>query len=54
MANEVCNYGEYSGDPTESLTFEYAKTIHSLMTKGEPVQGGKVRARYLDHRIHAG
>lgn len=42
MANEVCNYGEYSGDPTESLTFEYAKTILSLMTKGEPIQGGKV------------
>jgi ATP citrate (pro-S)-lyase len=42
MAHEVSNYGEYSGDPTETLTFEYAKTILSLMTKGSPVEGGKV------------
>jgi ATP citrate (pro-S)-lyase len=42
MAHEVSNYGEYSGDPTESLTFEYAKTILSLMTKGEPLEGGKI------------
>lgn len=48
MANEVCNYGEYSGDPTESLTFEYAKTILSLMTKGEPIQGGKVTASFVN------
>ncbi len=41
MAEEVSNYGEYSGDPTESLTFEYAKTILSLMTKGQPAKGGK-------------
>ena len=30
---ELANYGEYSGDPSEGLTFEYAKTILELMTK---------------------
>ena len=27
FANELANYGEYSGAPTESQTYEYAKTI---------------------------
>lgn len=31
--NELANYGEYSGDPNESLTYEYAKTILDLMCK---------------------
>jgi ATP citrate (pro-S)-lyase len=31
--HELANYGEYSGAPTEDLTFEYARTILSLMTK---------------------
>jgi len=26
-ANELANYGEYSGAPTEGQTYEYAKTI---------------------------
>lgn len=30
---ELANYGEYSGDPSEELTFQYAKTIFGLMTK---------------------
>jgi ATP citrate (pro-S)-lyase len=30
---ELANYGEYSGDPSEALTYEYAKTILSLLTK---------------------
>lgn len=32
-ASELANYGEYSGAPSEQQTFEYAKTILSLMTK---------------------
>lgn len=42
VASEVANYGEYSGDPTEALTHQYARTIFSLMTKGEPHPKGKV------------
>ena len=30
---ELANYGEYSGAPSEGQTYEYAKTILSLMTK---------------------
>ena len=30
---ELANYGEYSGAPTEGLTYEYAKTILQCMTK---------------------
>lgn len=41
-ASELANYGEYSGDPSESQTFEYAKTIFTLMTEGEPHPQGKV------------
>lgn len=36
FAADLCNYGEYSGAPTKQHTFEYAKTILSLMTR-EPV-----------------
>ena len=32
-ASQLANYGEYSGAPTEQQTYEYAKTILSLMTK---------------------
>ena len=32
-ATELSNYGEYSGAPSEGQTYEYAKTILSLMTK---------------------
>jgi len=31
--NELANYGEYSGDPSEELTYLYAKTILDLMTR---------------------
>lgn len=41
-ANELANYGEYSGAPTESQTFQYAKTLLKLMTDGEPLENGKV------------
>ncbi|EGD77886.1 acly protein [Salpingoeca rosetta] len=40
-ASELANYGEYSGAPSESQTFEYAKTILSLMTR-EAHPDGKV------------
>lgn len=41
-ANELANYGEYSGAPTETQTYEYAKTILDLMTRGEVNTEGKV------------
>uniref|UniRef100_A0A7E4VQE2 ATP-citrate synthase n=1 Tax=Panagrellus redivivus TaxID=6233 RepID=A0A7E4VQE2_PANRE len=41
-ASELANYGEYSGDPSESQTFEYAKTLLSIMTEGTPRSDGKV------------
>ncbi|XP_031568246.1 ATP-citrate synthase-like [Actinia tenebrosa] len=41
-AMELANYGEYSGAPSESQTFEYAKTLLKLMTEGEPHVEGKI------------
>jgi len=38
-ASELANYGEYSGAPSEQQTYEYAKTILSLMTKQKHPQG---------------
>ena len=32
-ASELANYGEYSGAPSEGQTYEYAKTVLSLMCK---------------------
>jgi ATP citrate (pro-S)-lyase len=31
--NELANYGEYSGDPSEEFTYLYARTILDLMTR---------------------
>ncbi|KNZ55535.1 ATP citrate (Pro-S)-lyase, partial [Puccinia sorghi] len=42
FAHKLANYGEYSGAPTKSQTFEYTKTILDLMTRGEPHPDGKV------------
>ncbi len=42
FAHELANYGEYSGAPTEGQTYEYAKTVLDLMTRGEPNPKGKV------------
>lgn len=42
FAHELANYGEYSGAPSEGQTYEYAKTIIDLMTRGEPHKDGKV------------
>ncbi|KAJ3179926.1 citrate synthase [Gaertneriomyces sp. JEL0708] len=40
-AHELANYGEYSGAPSESQTYEYSKTILDLMTRGNPHPEGK-------------
>lgn len=40
-ASELANYGEYSGAPSEQQTYDYARTILSLMTK-EHHKNGKV------------
>jgi len=36
--SEMANYGEYSGNPNDEETYQYAKTVLDLMVKG----GGKV------------
>ncbi|KAJ3010565.1 citrate synthase [Thoreauomyces humboldtii] len=41
FADELANYGEYSGAPSESQTYEYGKTILDLMTRGKPHPEGK-------------
>jgi ATP citrate (pro-S)-lyase len=41
FAHELANYGEYSGAPSESQTYEYSKTILDLMTRGAPHPDGK-------------
>jgi ATP-citrate lyase beta-subunit len=33
FADELANYGEYSGNPSTELTYEYTKTILDLMTR---------------------
>ncbi|XP_030757355.1 ATP-citrate synthase isoform X2 [Sitophilus oryzae] len=38
-SSELANYGEYSGAPSEQQTYEYAKTILSLMTHEKHPQG---------------
>ncbi|VEL38413.1 unnamed protein product [Protopolystoma xenopodis] len=40
--DELANYGEYSGSPSEEQTYAYAKTILSLMTRGSPHPKGKI------------
>ncbi|SJL09161.1 related to ATP citrate lyase subunit 2 [Armillaria ostoyae] len=41
FAYELTNYGEYSGAPTEGQTYEYAKTLIDLITRGTPHPEGK-------------
>lgn len=38
---ELANYGEYSGAPSEQQTYDYAKTILSLMTREKHPEGRK-------------
>jgi len=37
--NELANYGEYSGDPSEEFTYLYAKTILDLMARKKNPKG---------------
>jgi len=37
--DELANYGEYSGDPSTELTFEYTKTVLDLMTRTPDPKG---------------
>lgn len=39
FASELANYGEYSGAPSEQQTYEYAKTILSLIVKEKNPDG---------------
>jgi len=41
-ASQLANYGEYSGAPSESQTYEYARTILTLMTSSPKHQDGKI------------
>ena len=39
FSKELANYGEYSGDPSTELTYNYAKTILDLMTREKDPKG---------------
>jgi ATP citrate (pro-S)-lyase len=41
-AGELANYGEYSGAPSETQTYDYSKTILDLMTRGAVHPAGKL------------
>lgn len=41
-ASQLANYGEYSGAPSEQQTYEYAKTILSLMCSSQKHPDGKI------------
>ncbi|GIZ41500.1 putative ATP-citrate synthase subunit 2 [Cercospora beticola] len=42
FAGELANYGEYSGAPTETQTFHYARTVLDLMLRAPQHPEGKV------------
>ncbi|KAF1735831.1 putative ATP-citrate synthase subunit 2 [Beauveria bassiana] len=42
FADELANYGEYSGAPTESQTYHYARTVLDLMLRSPISDKGKV------------
>ncbi|KAK4228322.1 hypothetical protein QBC38DRAFT_475401 [Podospora fimiseda] len=42
FADELANYGEYSGAPTESQTYHYARTVLDLMLRAPLSPKGKV------------
>ncbi|PSK59370.1 putative ATP citrate lyase citrate-binding protein [Elsinoe australis] len=42
FASELANYGEYSGAPTETQTFHYARTVLDLMLRAPQHPEGKV------------
>lgn len=45
--DELANYGEYSGAPSEQQTYDYAKTILSLMTREKHPDGRKTAVSEL-------
>lgn len=44
--HELANYGEYSGDPNAELTYQYARTVLSLMTR-EAAEDGKPKYLFI-------
>ena len=42
FASELANYGEYSGAPTETQTYHYARTVLDLMLRAPMHPDGKV------------
>lgn len=42
FSNELANYGEYSGAPTETQTYHYARTVLDLMLRAPIHPEGKV------------
>ncbi|MCK5342122.1 MAG: ATPase [Candidatus Heimdallarchaeota archaeon] len=44
FTKELANYGEYSGNPSTELTYEYTKTIIDLMTRKKDPKG---QTKYL-------
>ena len=42
FVSELANYGEYSGAPTETQTYNYAKTVLDLMLRAPQHPDGKV------------
>jgi ATP citrate (pro-S)-lyase len=42
FADELANYGEYSGAPTESQTYHYARTVLDLLLRAPQAEEGKV------------
>ncbi|KAM5515948.1 putative ATP citrate lyase subunit [Fusarium oxysporum f. sp. phaseoli] len=42
FADELANYGEYSGAPTESQTYHYARTVLDLLLRAPQSDEGKV------------
>ena len=42
FADDLANYGEYSGAPTESQTYHYARTVLDLMLRAPLSDKGKV------------
>jgi len=39
FTDELANYGEYSGNPSQELTYAYTKTVLDLMTRKKDPQG---------------
>lgn len=57
-SDELANYGEYSGAPTETQTFYYARTVLDLMLRAPMSPEGKVLfigggiANFTNVRLH--